>query len=86
MSIVSEIGFHSPEPIRLAPPAARLAGTALGIGAAAAFFRSIDLASCAVVPFGTHFLWHILLSTAAYCCVVLIARLKGGEATASKPA
>ena len=71
---------------RRGAPLAGLAGTALGIGAAAAFFRSIDLASCAVLPFGTHFLWHILLSTAAYCCVVLITRLKRAEAAAPKPA
>ena len=31
VSIVSEIGFHSPEPIRLAPPAARSAGLLLNI-------------------------------------------------------
>jgi hypothetical protein len=53
--------------------------TALAFGTGAAFFRSIDLESCAAVPFGTHFLWHVLLSTAAYCCIALVTRLKAAE-------
>jgi len=39
--------------------------TIVAIGISAAFFRSIDLVVCPYVPFGTHFLWHIGLSTAA---------------------
>lgn len=33
-----------------------VAGLCLGAGIA---FRVLDLASCAYIPFGTHFLWHI---------------------------
>lgn len=33
---------------------------------AAVFFRSIDRAGGAVVPRGTHFLWHLLVSAALY--------------------
>lgn len=47
----------------------RLARVARGLGIGAAIlcasltFRSLDAASCAWVPFGTHFLWHILNAT-----------------------
>jgi Alkaline phytoceramidase (aPHC). len=58
------------------------AGTAsLGIGAllfgiGAAVARSIDMLACPVVPFGTHFLWHIGLSTAACLGIFLMVRMK----------
>jgi hypothetical protein len=51
------------------------AGVILGLGAAAAVFRSIDLLVCPVIPMGTHFLWHCLLATAAYLAIGLILRL-----------
>jgi hypothetical protein len=44
------------------------------ISAAAA--RSVDLMTCSVIPFGTHFLWHIGLSTAAYLGIALLVRMK----------
>lgn len=47
---------------------------AFGIGAAVA--RSIDLLVCPVVPFGTHFLWHLGLSTAACLGLMLIVKMK----------
>ncbi len=50
----------------------------LATGLAAAFFRSIDLLVCPYVPFGTHFLWHIGLSTAACLGIVLMVRMKRG--------
>jgi len=43
---------------------------------AAAVFRSIDLMMCAIVPFGTHFLWHILLATAAYLGITMLVEMK----------
>jgi hypothetical protein len=43
--------------------------------ASAAFFRTIDLAACDSISFGTHFMWHILLGIAAYCGVRMIASL-----------
>lgn len=42
---------------------------------AAALFRTIDLLVCDVLPFGTHFLWHIFLGVAAYAGVRLTAQL-----------
>ncbi len=47
----------------------------IGCATAAAIFRTIDLATCTVVPFGTHFMWHILLGVAAYCGVRMMAIL-----------
>jgi hypothetical protein len=37
---------------------------------------------CRAVPFGTHFLWHILLSLAAYLGIVMLIRLKTPRAGA----
>ena len=48
----------------------------LAFGIGAAFFRSIDLIVCPYVPFGTHFLWHIGLSTAACLGIVLMVRMR----------
>jgi hypothetical protein len=41
---------------------------------AAAFFRTIDLYTCDVLPIGTHFLWHVFLGWAAYLGVVFLAQ------------
>jgi hypothetical protein len=54
--------------------------TILAVGIGAAFFRSIDLIVCPYVPFGTHFLWHIGLSTAACLGIVLMVWMKKGRA------
>jgi len=48
----------------------------LSCGVGAAVFRSIDLIVCPYIPFGTHFLWHLLLSTASCLCIVLLVRMK----------
>ncbi|MGC9953499.1 MAG: ceramidase domain-containing protein [Rhizomicrobium sp.] len=48
----------------------------LSCGVGAAVFRSIDLIVCPYVPIGTHFLWHICLSTASYLGIVLLVRMK----------
>jgi len=45
-------------------------------GIVAATARSIDLMVCQIIPFGTHFLWHIGLSTAACLGILLIVRIK----------
>jgi hypothetical protein len=50
---------------------------------AAAVFRSIDLMTCDLIPFGTHFLWHLGLSTAAYLGIVLLVRMKKHPSTSS---
>lgn len=48
----------------------------LALAAAGAFFRSVDLLACTYVPAGTHFLWHVFLSAAAYHCIVFLSDLK----------
>jgi hypothetical protein len=56
--------------------AASLGALILLFGVSAAVFRSIDLLTCAIIPFGTHFLWHIGLSTSSYLGIVLLVRMK----------
>ena len=41
----------------------------LGVFSISLFFRTIDLAICAYVPFGTHFLWHLLNGFLVYLVV-----------------
>jgi len=60
-------------------PAALTAATLLGLAALAATFRSIDLLACGLIPFGTHFLWHIFLSAAAYRCITFLTAMKQAE-------
>jgi hypothetical protein len=61
------------------PAAAAMAATLLGLAAVGALFRTADQMACALIPFGTHFLWHISLSAAAYCCIRFLTALKSGE-------
>ena len=35
-------------------------------------FRTIDLFTCDLIPFGTHFLWHIFLSLGAFLGIVFL--------------
>jgi len=56
--------------------AAMLGVTAVAFGIGAAVARSIDLLVCPIVPFGTHFLWHLGLSTAACLGLMLIVKMK----------
>jgi hypothetical protein len=49
-------------------------------GIVAAVARSIDLMVCQYIPFGTHFLWHIGLSTAACLGILLMVRIKKARA------
>lgn len=55
---------------------ARLGAAALASALIAAMCRSIDLMTCSIIPFGTHFIWHILLSLAAYLGILMLLRLK----------
>lgn len=55
---------------------ARLGAAALASAIIAAVCRSIDLLTCSIIPFGTHFIWHILLSLAAYLGILMLLRLK----------
>ena len=61
--------------------AASLGAIILLFGVSAAVFRSIDLMMCPLVPFGTHFIWHICLSTASYLGIVLLIKMKKKEAS-----
>jgi hypothetical protein len=56
----------------------------IAAGLTAAFARSIDLIACRYIPFGTHFLWHIGLSTAACLGIVLLVKME--KAQRSRPA
>lgn len=58
--------------------------TILFCGVGAALFRSIDLIVCPIIPTGTHFLWHLLLSTAAFLGILLIVRMKKMKAANSQ--
>jgi hypothetical protein len=57
--------------------AAAMTGVAILVcGVFAAVARSIDLLACPYIPTGTHFLWHIGLSTAACLGIVLMVKMK----------
>jgi hypothetical protein len=56
--------------------AATLAMFIVACAIGAAVFRSIDLIVCPYFAVGTHFLWHLLLSTAACLGIVLMVRMK----------
>jgi hypothetical protein len=58
----------------------------LACGVVAAVARSIDLMVCEVIPFGTHFLWHIGLSTAACLGLLLVVRMKKARKSGLLPA
>lgn len=62
--------------LRTSREAAIYGGVALACALIALFFRSIDLAVCPVIPFGTHFLWHCFLSGAGFVGVLGILRLR----------
>lgn len=48
----------------------------VGAYSIAATARTIDLMVCSVVPFGTHFLWHIFLATGAYLGIIFLIKLR----------
>ncbi|KKR31848.1 MAG: Conserved hypothetical membrane protein [Parcubacteria group bacterium GW2011_GWF2_39_8b] len=49
--------------------------TPLGIFLVAIMLRTIDIFMCPFFPFGTHFIWHILIAIAMYFGSTLILRL-----------
>lgn len=57
--------------------AGRLALSVLLSGVLAAVGRSADLFLCHQIRFGTHFLWHMFLSLAAYLAIVMLVKLIG---------
>jgi len=64
---------------RFGPAILRIGAASLAFGAAAASFRSLDLPACEWVPFGTHFLWHILLAAAAYTAIRMVVAADRGQ-------
>lgn len=58
---------------------------ALALAAAAAFFRTIDAVTCEVVPFGTHFLWHLLLALAAFTAIRAVVTANKADRGATHP-
>lgn len=56
----------------------KLALAMVGCALVAATFRTLDLSVCDTIPFGTHFFWHIFLSTAAYAGVRMMVVLRNG--------
>lgn len=58
-------------------PGARLIVAAGLVFALSLFFRSVDLAACDHLPFGTHFLWHLLNAT--MLGLLLAAALRHGQ-------
>lgn len=65
--------------MRVSRAAALSGGVALVLAIGALTFRSIDSMSCDTVSVGSHFLWHILLSSAAFLCIRTLVLL--AEAT-----
>ncbi len=48
--------------------------SATGLFTAALVFRTLDLGLCPALPFGTHFIWHVLTGVTAGVLVRLVAR------------
>lgn len=64
--------------LRTAPLSNRgavLGGATLATGLVALLFRTIDRAACPYLPAGTHFLWHTLLSFAAFLGLAALTTL-----------
>jgi hypothetical protein len=70
LPFLSVSAFYWPVPVlilgyaavlwRQAPGTARGLATGAAILVASLTFRSLDMAVCAALPVGTHFLWHVL--------------------------
>jgi len=52
-----------------------LGSLAMGSALVALGFRALDRAACDTIAFGTHFLWHIALSCAAFLCLLALVAL-----------
>jgi hypothetical protein len=60
--------------------------TAAGVYMAALFFRTIDNEVCAVLPIGTHFLWHTFIGLVTYLamrCLILSTTTEVGAGSSS---
>lgn len=48
---------------------------ALLLALVALIMRTIDSDACSVIPMGTHFLWHVFLSSASFLSILFLAKL-----------
>jgi hypothetical protein len=65
--------------------AAAYGGVALACALTGLTFRSIDLAVCSTIPFGTHFLWHSFLSGAGFIGILGMLKMKETRLGAERP-
>jgi hypothetical protein len=55
--------------------AALLGAIAIALAIIAVIFRTLDLAVCDTIPFGTHFLWHSFLSAGGFAGILSLIAL-----------
>lgn len=70
--------------IRVSRPAALTGGLVLVFAVMALTARTLDPQACAWLDQGSHFLWHVFLSTAAFMLMVTLTRLGYGGVTPSR--
>jgi hypothetical protein len=61
---------------RVSVTAAATGAAALALAIVALAMRSLDAVACEQVGFGSHFLWHVFLSTAAYLAMRVLVALE----------
>lgn len=64
-------------------PSFRLMAVAVALFAVSFAFRSLDMPLCSVVPFGTHFLWHVTNCLAFGVLLVALIRFPPGNGGAT---
>ena len=64
------LGVYHQATHRREPSALLLASGVFGVSL---FFRAVDQAACPLVPFGTHFLWHLLNAVVLYLALRVLA-------------
>lgn len=74
--IVLAAGWLIAKTAPLAPRAAATGGAALALALTALAFRSLDAHACAHFEHGSHFLWHIFLSSAAFMLLTTLIALE----------
>ncbi|GEL41759.1 membrane protein [Methylorubrum extorquens] len=62
--------------LRRAPGTARSVLATAGIFLVSLTFRTVDVASCARLPLGTHFLWHVLNAVVLYRLLIAATRFR----------